>query len=278
MNLSPSLNRSTDDLSSGSGSTPPRRRHDRRPTPSSAASARSNRSGSSVAAALNSGRRALGDPVAGQACQTDAGAGLHRVARGSCGPRRAATPLCPTASASSRVSTPTTDGRPPRRDWAGRHGASGVAVTGPGPSPATTSIAEPSASALGRVDVGRRPAPASISRASARVSSTHVGRAAAGQHLDRLRDLDRVAGACSPSGVDMSVSRATVCTPCVGAEVDHRAGQLARVRLDVLHERAGADLDVEHQRAGALGDLLAHDRADAISGIASTVPVTSRSA
>ena len=65
--------------------------------------------------------------------------------------------------------------------------------------------------------------------------------------------------AVSPSGVDMSVSRATVCDAGVGAERDHRLGELARL-VDVLHERAGADLHVEHQRAGALGDLLAHDR------------------
>ena len=63
-----------------------------------------------------------------------------------------------------------------------------------------------------------------------------------------------------PSGVDMSVSSATVATPCASPELHHGAGQLPRRRRS-LHERAGADLDVEHQRAGALGDLLAHDRA-----------------
>ena len=64
---------------------------------------------------------------------------------------------------------------------------------------------------------------------------------------------------CSPSGVDMSVSRATVCTPASWPERDHRRGQLAGV-VDGLHEGTGADLHVEDQRAGALGDLLAHDR------------------
>jgi hypothetical protein len=51
----------------------------------------------------------------------------------------------------------------------------------------------------------------------------------------------------------------------------------SRAGAGVLHERAAADLDVEHQRVGALGDLLRHDRL-AMSGIDSTVPVTSRSA
>ena len=56
-----------------------------------------------------------------------------------------------------------------------------------------------------------------------------VGRSAAGQHLDRLPHLDARCPAVSPSGVDMSVSSATVCTPASGAERDHRLGELAGV-------------------------------------------------
>jgi hypothetical protein len=86
----------------------------------------------------------------------------------------------------------------------------------------------------------------------------HVSRAAAGQHLDRLGDLDGVAGRQAQRRGHVGEQSDGV-HPGVGAEGDHGLGQLAG-GLERLHEGARADLDVEHQCAGALGDLLGHDR------------------
>ena len=119
-----------------------------------------------------------------------------------------------------------------------------------------------------RPSPGRRRAPprrrrraarraSSISRARATVSSTtSAGPPPASTSTDSRTSL--ALPIARPSGVFMSVSSAVVATPGVGAERDHRAGELARA-VDVAHERARAELHVEHERVGALGDLLRHD-------------------
>ena len=61
-----------------------------------------------------------------------------------------------------------------------------------------------------------------------------------------------------------------------GAQLDHRAGQLAGLGLG-LQERAAADLAVEHQRPVPSAIFLLITEL-AISGSDSVVPVTSRSA
>jgi hypothetical protein len=167
--------------------------------------------------------------------------------------RQAATP---TPVGVERVSTPSAVARSTcgLRAW-----AAGVRVAALGPIIARQeSIAAPStrAPSAGSASV---PGRGEHLRASARVSSTtSAGPPPASTSTDSATST--ALPTARPSGVFMSVSRATVFTPCVGAELDHGLGQLAGVG-EVLHERAGADLHVQHQRAGALGDLLAHDRA-----------------
>ena len=224
--------------------------------PSRAASARSKRSGSSVCS-VSSGC-ALGDRVAGLGVQLDAGAGLHRVLLA--GPAGAEPPggqadrhrvepgehaRCAGAVTHVRLA-----GRRQRRRRGRRPGPRSSAARRPSPSRRRSLSAGSTSSTPGAREhlAGQRQG-----------QLDDVGRAAAGQHLDRLRDLERVAGGAGPSGVDMSVSSATVCTPASVPSATIVSAS-SRALVDVLHERAGADLDVEHQRAGALGDLLAHDR------------------
>ncbi|CCI52153.1 hypothetical protein BN13_150014 [Nostocoides jenkinsii Ben 74] len=85
-----------------------------------------------------------------------------------------------------------------------------------------------------------------------------IGRTAARKHLDGLAYLDGVAGG-QPQWCRHIRQQRNGFDAGVGAEVDHRASELAGV-VDVLHERPRADLDVENERPGALGDLLGHDR------------------
>ena len=86
----------------------------------------------------------------------------------------------------------------------------------------------------------------------------HVGRAAPGEHLDRLDDLESVAGGPAQRGRHVG-EQGHGRQSGVTAQPDHGLGQPTGV-LGVLHERPAAHLDVQHQRAGAFGDLLAHDR------------------
>ena len=98
---------------------------------------------------------------------------------------------------------------------------------GPGSSPATSpSPGRRRSAAAG--STSDRPAAASISRASARVSSTtSAGPPPASTSSDS--STSTALPTARPSGVDMSVSRATVRHAVGGAQLDHGAGQLAGV-------------------------------------------------
>ena len=84
----------------------------------------------------------------------------------------------------------------------------------------------------------------------------HIGGPSAGQYLQRFLDLDGVANGAAQRCLHVRQQRARH-QPLLGAQLHHRAGQFAGLRLG-RQERPAADLAVEHQRPGALGDLLAH--------------------
>ncbi len=75
----------------------------------------------------------------------------------------------------------------------------------------------------------------------------------------------------------MSVSSATVRTPCVGAERDHRA-RPARGPVPTSFMKAPEPTFTSSTRAPVPSAIFLLMIELAISGIASTVPVTSRSA
>ena len=241
--------------------------------PSRAASARSKRSGSSVCRVSSGWPSVTG--VAGLGVQLDAGAGLHRVLLA--GPAGAEPP----------------GGEPDRhRVEPGEHAATtapcttcvsravGSAASGSPPWAAIirrqASIAEPSAQPVGRVDVVATPAAASISRASASGQLDDVGRAAAGQHLDRLRDLERVAGGQPERGGHVGEQRD-------GASRRRRcparpSSRPARGRWSRSFMNAPVPTLTSSTSAPVPSAIFLLMIEDAISGIASTVPVTSRSA
>ena len=76
----------------------------------------------------------------------------------------------------------------------------------------------------------------------------HVRRPAAGQHLDRFRNLQGVSGSEAQGNRHISEQRNRG-HPLGSTEIDHGLRQLAR-RLQGLHESARADLDVQHQGRG----------------------------
>ena len=76
----------------------------------------------------------------------------------------------------------------------------------------------------------------------------------------------------------MRVSTAVVRLPAARADAHERVARARARSRSVLHERAAPDLDVEHERVDPLGELLRQDAGATISGIDSTVAVTSRSA
>ena len=85
-----------------------------------------------------------------------------------------------------------------------------------------------------------------------------VGRAAAGQHLARLGDLERIAD----GGAERRVHGRQLAdggTAGAHADVAHAHRQLAR-RGEVGHERALPHLDVQQDRVGAGRELLRHHR------------------
>ena len=118
-------------------------------------------------------------------------------------------------------------------------------------------MARPSLSASAG-STSSRPRAASISRASARVSSTtSSGPPPASTSTDSRTSM--ALPAVSPSGTCMLVSSATVVTPAsVPRSTMVRAS--SRASSTFFMNAPLPDLDVEHERAGALGDLLAHDR------------------
>ena len=102
-----------------------------------------------------------------------------------------------------------------------------------------------------------------------------VGRALAAECLDRLADLQGVPDRMT-EGLIHVCQLADHLAPGLPAELDHRLRELART-VEALHKGSVPDLYVKDDRIGAGGDLLRHD-AGTLSGIESTVAVTSRSA
>ena len=119
-----------------------------------------------------------------------------------------------------------------------------------------------------------RPAPASISRARASVSSTTSrGPPPASTSSDSATSM--ALPAVSPSGVDMSVSRATVCTPGVRTR-DRPSSGRARGRSSSVFMKAPEPTLTSSTRTPVPSAIFLLMIELAISGIASTVPVTSR--
>ena len=179
----------------------------------------------------------------------------------------------PTAIASRRVSTPVLGAVTTCDSFAVGSSASGS------PSWARiiafqTSIAEPSAS-LSAGSTSSRPAPASISRASATVSSTtSAGPPPASTSTDSATSM--ALPAVNPRGVDMSVSRAVVRTPASAPRATMvSASSRARSRSFM---NAPVPTLTSSTRAPVPSAIFLLMIEEAISGIASTVPVTSRRA
>ena len=85
----------------------------------------------------------------------------------------------------------------------------------------------------------------------------HVGRSAAGEHLDGLAHLVCVADGEPERHVHVAQERDGLDAGIL-ADAHHGLGELTAAGR-VLHEGARAELDVEHEGGGALRDLLAHD-------------------
>ena len=201
--------------------TTPRRRPRRRSAPSSAASARSKRSGSSVSRVISGWPSVTWSP--GRACQrTPAPAWTGSSLRDRPAPSRQA--AMPTARASSRVSTPD-GGRGHDVRLAGDR-ERGVRVAALGADHRLPGVHRGAVGELvGRVDVVP-PAPASISRARARVSSTtSAGPPPASTSTDSSTSI--ALPAVRPSGVRHVGEQRDRVHAGVGAERDHRLGQLA---------------------------------------------------
>ena len=86
-----------------------------------------------------------------------------------------------------------------------------------------------------------------------------IGRAAARKHLDGFFNLEGITDLPAQRHGHVGQERARG-HPRVGAEIHHRAGELAR-GVQILHEGTRADLDVQDESARSLGDLLTHDGA-----------------
>ena len=221
--------------------------------PASASRARSNRSGVSVCSVSSGCPARTMSP--GPRVQLDARARLHRVllarAAGAEPPGGDADRVARRAPSASRRPRPA-----PARSRAPPAGSRRRRRPGPRSSAST----RPSRARRPARPRGRRgtPAAASISRASATVSSTtSAGPPPASTSTDSR--TSSALPAVRPSGVDMSVSSATVRTPAsVPSSTIVRAS--SRARSTSFMNAPEPDLDVEHERAGALGDLLAHDR------------------
>ncbi len=155
-------------------------------------------------------------------------------------------------------------GRAPRRPAPARRGS-------PGPRAGARRGRHPGrgSSAATRPWRARRPArrpgrrrrvrpPATISRASARVSSTTSGGPPPCEHLHRLAHLERVAGRQAERGLHVGEQGNGRAPPrrCRGAPSSRAS---SRAWPSSFMNAPEPDLDVEHERAGALGDLLAHD-------------------
>ena len=189
-----------------------------------------------------------------------------RSGRSSCGgPHRAPSPRCPTASAPTRVTTPSRGAGTGRLDRSPlERGGIGVAALRDGssarrrrarcrPRPQLLRVAgppprrsrDPSTREAGR----RRRARARRSRPARRRAPCLV------PPPPRARSPT-----ARPSGWSMSVRRHVTSRPGADADLAHLLGEHARL-VERLHERPVPDLDVEHDRLGAARELLRHDRA-----------------
>ena len=129
---------------------------------------------------------------------------------------------------------------------------------------------------VGGVDGRRGPTSASISRASATREVDHVGRPAAGQHLDRLGHLEGVAGRAAERHVHLGEQRGGA-HAVGGAQPDHRLGE-GRGRCASSFMNAPVPTFTSSTSAPVPSAIFFDMIELAISGIDSTVPVTSRSA
>ena len=165
----------------------------------------------------------LGTVSPGLACiTTPAAACTTSPGRDRPAPRRHA--ATPTASASSRVSTPSVGRQHVVR--LARDRQRGVRVAALRPDHRLPHVHRARPRRARRPGPRRPPAAVSISRASATVSSTtSAGPPPASTSTDSA--ISQALPAVRPSGVDMSVSSATVLTPASVPRRDHRLGELA---------------------------------------------------